>query len=213
MKPKLYERYGKRLLDLIGGLGGLAVLSPLFAIVAAATKFDSHGAVFFTQERVGRGGAHFQMVKFRTMLPLEDSVDADGQPLANYDRVTRVGRILRSTSLDEVPQLINVVKGEMSLVGPRPTLKYQVDRYTPEQKRRLLVRPGLTGLAQVSGRNHLTWDEKIAWDLKYVQNLSLTGDARIILRTIKTVFERDGVSFRRYDGISDHGSTGYQGHI
>lgn len=208
-----YGRYGKRLVDLIASVGGLAVLSPLFAIVGLAIRKDSRGPVFFTQERVGRHGRPFQMVKFRTMLTLEDSVGPGGELLDNYDRVTRVGRVLRDTSLDELPQLINVAKGEMSLIGPRPTLAYQVEKYTPEQRQRLQERPGLTGLAQVNGRNNLTWDEKIAWDIAYVRSLSLWGDAKIVLQTVTTLLTREGVAFQGHDALSDHGSVDFRSHI
>lgn len=213
MTPGPYGSFGKRLIDLIASVGGLAVLSPLFALVGLAIRRDSRGPVFFTQERIGRHGRPFQMVKFRTMLTLEDSVGADGELLDNYDRVTRVGRVLRDTSLDELPQLFNVAKGEMSLIGPRPTLAYQVERYTPEQRQRLDVRPGLTGLAQVSGRNNLSWDEKIAWDILYVRSVSLWGDVRIVLRTVTTILKREGVAFQGHDALSDHGQGGFRSHI
>lgn len=208
-----YGRFGKRLVDLIASGGGLAVLSPLFAVVGFAIRKDSPGPVFFTQERIGHEGRPFQMVKFRTMRTLEDSVGPDGQLLDNYDRVTRVGRVLRDTSLDELPQLINVAKGEMSLIGPRPTLAYQVERYTPKQRQRLQVRPGLTGLAQVNGRNNLTWDEKIAWDIAYVRSVSFWGDVKIVLRTVTTLLKREGVAFQGHDALSSHGESGYAAHI
>lgn len=213
MKTGPYARLGKRLLDLIASVGGLTVLSPLFAVVGLAIRKDSTGPVFFTQERIGHEGKPFQMVKFRTMLTLEDSLGPDGSLLENYDRVTKVGRVLRDTSLDELPQLINVAKGEMSLIGPRPTLAYQVEKYTLEQRRRLDVRPGLTGLAQVNGRNNLTWDEKIAWDLAYVRSLSLLGDIKIVLKTFNTLLKREGVAFQGHDDISNHGVDGYSVHI
>lgn len=213
MTTRPYARLGKRTLDLAASVGGLAMLSPFFAVMGLAIRGDSRGPVFFTQERVGRGGEPFQMLKFRTMLTLEESVGPDGQMLENYDRVTTVGRVLRDTSLDELPQLINVAKGEMSLIGPRPTLAYQVERYTPEQRRRLEVRPGLTGLAQVNGRNNLTWDEKIAWDLAYVNSLSLWGDVKIVLKTFGTLLKREGVAFQGHDSLSEHGADGYQAHV
>lgn len=208
-----YVRRGKRMLDALAAGGGLAALSPLLAIVAVLIRRDSRGPAFFTQERVGKDGEPFQMVKFRTMLTMEDSIGSDGDVLPNYDRVTHVGRVLRSTSLDELPQLINVVKGEMSLIGPRPTLAYQVERYTPEQRRRLEVTPGLTGLAQVRGRNELTWEEKIAWDLIYIDGLSLWMDAKILLRTALTLLRREGVAFTQHDALSGHGDEGYSAHI
>lgn len=213
MTTRPYAHLGKRLFDLIAAVGGLTVLAPLFALVGVAIRKDSAGPVFFTQERIGQGGKPFQMVKFRTMLTLEESVGADGQLLENYDRVTKVGRVLRDTSLDELPQLINVAKGEMSLIGPRPTLAYQVEKYTPEQRRRLELRPGLTGLAQVNGRNNLTWDEKIAWDIAYVRSVSLLGDVKIVLKTVTTLLKREGVAFQGHDSLSDHGTKTYSEHI
>ncbi|GAA8846848.1 sugar transferase [Helicobacter pylori] len=213
MTPGPYGRFGKRLVDLVVSIGGLAVLSPFLTLVGLAIRRDSRGPVFFTQERIGRQGRPFQMVKFRTMLTLEDSIGPDGELLENYDRVTRIGRVLRETSLDELPQLINVAKGEMSLIGPRPTLAYQVERYTPEQRQRLELRPGLSGLAQVNGRNNLSWDEKIAWDISYVRSVSLWGDVKIVLRTVTTLLRREGVAFQGHDALSDHGSADYRAHI
>ena len=166
----------------------LAFLSPLFLVVALAILLDDGRPVFFRQERVGRGGKRFRVFKFRTMVP-----DAESKGLFTHEndpRITRVGRILRRWSLDELPQLLNVLLGQMSLVGPRPTLPYQTEKYTERQKRRLLVRPGITGLAQVKGRNALSWPEKIELDLQYVDRMSLWLDLKIILMTVPALFKR-----------------------
>lgn len=181
----------------------LCCLAPLLVVIGTAIKLDSRGPVIFTQERIGRHGKPFRVLKFRTMLTFESSFQADGTPLSNSERVTHLGRLLRRSSLDELPQLINVLKGEMSIVGPRPTLPYQVEKYTTEQHRRLDVSPGLTGLAQVSGRNSLTWTQKIDLDIDYVDSLSLTLDIRILLRTIRTLFA-DDTQFKMPDEISHH---------
>lgn len=208
----MYGRYGKRLLDVVASLGLLIVLAPALALVACAIGITSRGGVFYRQERIGRGGEPFQIVKFRTMRRLEDSVDETGALVENNARVTAVGRVLREWGLDEIPQLFNVLVGEMSIVGPRPTLRYQVERYTAEQRGRLVARPGITGLAQVMGRNELTWDEKIELDLRYLEHVSLLGDARILLRTASVLLRRQGVAFERHDGLSEH-ETDYSADI
>lgn len=194
----------KRSMDVLGAASGLVVAAPVTAVIAVAIRAESAGPVFFRQERIGRDGKPFQMVKFRSMLRLEDSYDKRGVALENYDRVTRVGRVLRASSLDEMPQLVNILNGEMSLVGPRPTLRYQVERYDHRQWGRLKVRPGLTGLAQVSGRNSLLWDEKISLDLEYVSNVSFLRDLKIVLRTVYVVLRRESVAFSSYDSLSEH---------
>jgi len=178
----------KRGFDLFISGMALAFLSPLFLVVALAILLDDGRPVFFRQERVGRGGKRFRVFKFRTMVP-----DAESKGLFTHEndpRITRVGRILRRWSLDELPQLLNVLLGQMSLVGPRPTLPYQTEKYTERQKRRLLVRPGITGLAQVKGRNALSWPEKIELDLQYVDRMSLWLDLKIILMTVPALFKR-----------------------
>lgn len=200
----LYRRYIKRVVDVVLSALALLVLAPLFIVVAIAIKLDSRGPVFFTQLRAGQNGRPFRILKFRTMLTFEDSYYPDGTPMANYDRITRVGRFLRKTSIDELPQLINVLLGSMSLVGPRPALMYQVERYSPEQRRRLEVKPGLTGLAQVSGRNALTWGEKIAYDLQYIDRISFILDFCILVRTFFVVAKGTNIEFSRPDDISKH---------
>lgn len=162
-------------------------LVPLGALIAAGVAMTSRGPVFFTQERVGLGAVPFRVVKFRTM------VDGDNPLVPDPTRITKVGALLRRLSLDELPQLLNVARGEMSVVGPRPTIASQVERYTDEQRRRLSVRPGLTGLAQVSGRNALPWSERIDYDLAYVDRRSLRTDVSILLRTVFTVVSGDGI--------------------
>jgi undecaprenyl phosphate N,N'-diacetylbacillosamine 1-phosphate transferase len=151
----------KRIIDIICGVIGLIITSPLWLYVVIKIKTEDRGPVFFVQERVGRNGRLFRMYKFRSMV-----VGAEKKGLGVFvstddERITKIGKFIRKTSIDELPQLINVLKGEMSIVGPRPTLEYQVERYNKEQKRRLLVKPGITGWAQINGRNNMTWPEKI----------------------------------------------------
>ncbi len=168
----------------------LVVLAPVMALVAAAVRVALGSPVLFRQQRPGRDGTPFELVKFRTMRNLGPS---DG--VANdADRLTPFGRRLRSTSLDELPTLWNVLRGDMSLVGPRPLLMEYLDRYTPEQRRRHEVRPGVTGLAQVRGRNALTWEQKFAADVEYVDTVGPLLDARILLATLRTVLRREGIS-------------------
>ncbi len=178
---------GKRLFDL-AVLGLVAAPAALVGgLCALAVRLDSPGPVVFRQERVGRDGEPFVVWKFRTM------VDGDNPIIPDTSTITRVGSLLRRTSLDELPQLVNVARGEMSIVGPRPTLAYQVERYTPRQRGRLAVRPGLTGLAQVNGRNALGWDARIEHDLDYVRRQSLLLDLRVLARTAAAVASGDGV--------------------
>jgi exopolysaccharide biosynthesis polyprenyl glycosylphosphotransferase len=196
------QRVVKEALDRATALVCLALLAPLFAVVAVAVKLDTPGPVFFRQTRVGRAGRWFGMVKFRTMVvdaerllaELEDRNEADGLlfKLRADPRVTRVGRILRRYSIDELPQLLNVVRGDMSLVGPRPPLQAEVDLYEQHVNRRLLVKPGMTGLWQVSGRSDLSWDEAIRLDLYYVDHWSPTMDLAIIVRTFSAVVRGSG---------------------
>lgn len=199
-----YEERLKRPLDLFGSATLLIASAPLTAVIAIAIRSESSGEILYKQERVGRDGKPFRILKFRSMLRPQDSYGADGKLLSNYERVTRVGRLIRASSLDELPQLINVLKGEMSLIGPRPTLPYQVERYTESQKVRLEVRPGLTGLAQVSGRNALSWTEKIEKDLEYVRRISMLLDLKILLRTVLVVFRQESIAFDAHDDLSAH---------
>ena len=178
----------KRVLDAAASGVGLIVTAPIMAGTAVVVLVGLGRPVLFRQPRPGRNAEVFELVKFRTMVAPDEYRQTDAE------RLTPVGRFLRSTSLDELPTLWNVLRGEMSLVGPRPLLVEYLDRYTPEQARRHEVRPGITGLAQVSGRNSLDWDDKLALDVEYVDNHNLWLDARILARTLGLVFRRDGIS-------------------
>ncbi|WP_458243878.1 sugar transferase [Streptomyces sp. MAI_2237] len=183
---------GKRLLDLVV-LGLIIVPAALLCAIAALAHLLAHGRpVLFRQHRVGRGGRPFVLLKLRTMRNVPDGPDTPGD--ADVARVTAVGRVLRRTSLDELPQLVNVLRGQMSLVGPRPTLPYQVRRYTDRQQLRLLAVPGLTGLAQVHGRQRLSWPERIEWDLRYVLRQSFRLDLAIMFLTVWTVLAGTGAT-------------------
>ncbi|OYZ78986.1 MAG: sugar transferase [Rhizobiales bacterium 24-66-13] len=181
----------KRLIDILGASMALILLSPVMLATAFAIRLRMAPPVFFAQLRPGRNGVPFRMLKFRTML---DALDGEGRPLPDGERLTALGRFLRSTSLDELPGLWSVLKGEMSLVGPRPLLMSYLPLYSPEQARRHEVRPGITGWAQVNGRNALSWEDKFALDVWYVDNRSLALDIRILLMTVRKVLVRDGIS-------------------
>ncbi|MGI9375315.1 MAG: sugar transferase [Tsuneonella suprasediminis] len=181
----------KRLLDLVIALVASLALLPIIAIVALAIRISLGGPVFFRQERPGMNGTPFMMVKFRTM---SNALGPDGAPLPDADRLTPFGKFLRSTSLDELPELWNVIVGDMSLVGPRPLLMDYLPLYSPEQARRHEVRPGITGWAQINGRNSLSWNEKFALDIWYVDNRSVVLDIKILFLTLRKVIARDGIS-------------------
>jgi sugar transferase EpsL len=181
----------KRVVDVAIALPLLIVLSPLIAGLALLLRLRQGSPVLFRQERPGLGGRPFTMYKFRSMA--NEWIDAEGEVIAPEERTTPIGRWLRATSLDELPELWNVVRGDMSLVGPRPLLVEYLDRYTPEQARRHEVRPGITGLSQVSGRNAMTWDERFALDVRYVDEHDLRMDMEILLKTLRVVVMRDGV--------------------
>jgi lipopolysaccharide/colanic/teichoic acid biosynthesis glycosyltransferase len=181
----------KRWIDIAVAASMLAVGAPAIAATAALVYADVGRPLLFRQRRVGRGGRVFELLKFRTM---KDAVDADGRPLPDGERLTAVGRFLRGASLDELPQLINVLRGDMSLVGPRPLLVEYLARYSPAQARRHEVKPGITGMAQVAGRNTLSWPEKFALDVYYVDHQSLRLDLTILARTFVTVIKREGIS-------------------
>ena len=187
----VYERFVKRPLDCFLSTGALIVFSPILAIIAVLVKTKLGLPVLFTQDRPGKVEKIFKLYKFRTMT---DERDENGELLPDDVRLTSFGKMLRSTSLDELPELINIVKGDMAVVGPRPLLVRYLDRYNDRQKRRHEVRPGFTGLAQVHGRNSISWEEKFDWDVKYVDNITFKGDVKVILETVKTVLKRDGVS-------------------
>ena len=181
----------KRLFDIIGALLGLILFAPVFLLLAILIRRQMGSPVFFRQTRPGRDGQSFEMLKFRTM---RDAIGPDGQPLPDADRMTKLGQKLRSTSLDELPELWNVLKGEMSLVGPRPLLMEYLPLYNEEQARRHEVRPGVTGWAQINGRNAISWEQKFALDVWYVDNRTLWLDFKIIWLTIRKVLKRDGIS-------------------
>jgi lipopolysaccharide/colanic/teichoic acid biosynthesis glycosyltransferase len=181
----------QRIFDIFAACIGLIVFSPVLIIVAILVGRQMGKPVLFRQTRPGLHGVPFRMIKFRTM---RDAVDASGVPLPDAARLTRLGRFLRSSSLDELPELWNVLKGEMSLVGPRPLLMEYLPLYSAEQARRHEVRPGVTGWAQVNGRNALSWEDKFALDLWYVENRSLWLDLKIVWMTIRKVIKRDGIS-------------------
>lgn len=184
------EYRGKRALDIFLTLASAPVWIPVCMACAIIIRVDSPGPILFRQERVGRAGATFDVLKFRSMVD-----DPRGNPVIPDQRqVTRFGRVLRRWSLDELPQLLNVLHGEMSLVGPRPTLEYQVERYDERQRQRLAVRPGLTGLAQLSGRNSIPWTERIRWDLEYIQRQSPWFDLKLLALTPVAVLTGRGVS-------------------
>jgi undecaprenyl phosphate N,N'-diacetylbacillosamine 1-phosphate transferase len=183
----------KRLVDLAFSIPAIVLLLPLFLLIFIAIKAEDRGPVFFSQERVGSNRRRFKILKFRTMVEGAEKKGA-GIFVENGDpRITRVGRFLRHTSLDELPQLINILRGEMSLIGPRPTLAYQVDNYDQRQMQRLLVKPGVTGWAQVNGRSSLSWPERIELDLWYIDNWSLWLDFLILLKTFRVVLQKSNL--------------------
>lgn len=181
----------KRCIDVIGALAGIIVFSPIILVVFFIILFSMGRPVFFVHIRPGLRGRPFKMYKFRTMLDLRD---ANGDLLPDEQRLTRIGRILRATSFDELPEFWNVLKGDMSLVGPRPLLMEYLERYTPEQARRHDVKPGVTGWAQVNGRNAITWEEKFKLDVWYVDNWNIWLDFKILFLTVLKVLRREGIS-------------------
>lgn len=183
----MYKLFLKRTIDFLAAFCGLVLLAPLLLIVAAALAIANRGQIFFIQERPGKNARLFRIVKFKTM---NDRRDADGHLLPDSQRITRVGRIVRAASLDEIPQLVNVLKGDMSLIGPRPLKAHNLLVYTPEQMRRHEVRPGITGWAQVNGRNHCKLSKKFACDVWYVDHLSFAVDCKIVLLTIREILFR-----------------------
>lgn len=188
---KLYEKWFKRLLDFVLSLIAIICLSPVMLITAILVRVKLGSPIIFRQERPGKDEKIFAMYKFRTMT---DEKDAEGNLLPDEIRLTKFGKLLRSTSLDELPELFNILKGDMSIIGPRPLLVEYLPRYNEEQKHRHDVRPGLSGLAQVNGRNAISWEEKFRYDVEYVRNITFLGDCRIIFQTVKNVIKRDGIS-------------------
>ena len=202
IRTKKFQLILKRLIDIIGSAVGLVVLSPLFLVVAVLIKIDSKGPVFFVQERVGKNGKLFRIIKFRTMIPGADEKTKGIYIDEKNPYITRIGHFLRRWSIDELPELINVLKGDMSLVGPRPTLEYQVRKYNDFQKKRLLVKPGITGWAQVNGRNRITWPERIKLDVWYVEHWSFMLDMKILFKTIKVLFTKEEFTDIKTDEIA-----------
>ena len=200
MNPGVYGVI-KRGIDLMVSLCCLVLLLVPFALVAVAIRLDSPGPALFRQRRPGRGGRPFRIWKFRTMAHRPGRTGAEPPPQSADVRVTRIGTWLRRSGIDELPQLVNVLRGEMSLVGPRPTLLERAERYDARQRRRLLVKPGITGWAVIAGRNDLTWDEKIAYDLWYVDHASLTLDLRILAKTPGILLGGKGIYMPPDDGL------------
>lgn len=190
-KKGFYEKYIKRPQDFCCALAAIIVLSPVMAITALLVRAKLGVPVLFRQERPGLNGEIFTLYKFRTMT---DEKDHEGKPLPDKDRLTSFGKMLRSTSLDELPELINILKGDMSVVGPRPLLVKYLPLYNKHQARRHEVRPGFTGYAQVHGRNAISWEEKFDLDVEYVDHVTFFGDWKIIFQTVKTVMKREGIS-------------------
>ena len=187
----MYAKYIKRFLDLTLSLCGLVVLSPVLLVLTLLGAYKMKGNPFFTQDRPGKDGKIFKLIKFRSMTC---QVDANGDPLPDEVRLTKYGKLLRATSLDELPELLNIVKGDMSIVGPRPLLVRYLPRYNAHQARRHEVRPGLTGYAQAHGRNSVTWEEKFDMDVWYVDHISFKTDLQILIDTVLVVLRRDGIS-------------------
>lgn len=187
----MYKAFFKRLIDFIASFFGLLMLSPVFAIVTIGLFFANQGKPFFFQSRPGKNERIFKIVKFKTM---NDKKDSEGNLLSDAERLTKIGSFVRKTSLDEIPQLINVLKGDMSLIGPRPLRTYYLPLYSEEQKKRHNVRPGITGWAQANGRNAISWTKKFELDVYYVNNISFGLDLKIFFLTIKKVFVREGIN-------------------
>ena len=189
-QKEVYKTYFKRILDFILSLIGLVLLSPILMVISILLAIANNGNLFFFQKRPGFNERIFTIIKFKTM---NDKTDASGKLLADKNRLTAIGNFVRKTSLDEIPQLINVLKGDMSLIGPRPLLPEYLPLYNREQKKRHLVRPGITGWAQVNGRNTISWQQKFEYDVWYVKNLSFKLDVKIIIKTIKKIVKPDGI--------------------
>ena len=181
----------KRLIDILISVAAIILLSPIFLIVSLKVRKHLGSPILFYQERPGKDGKLFKLIKFRSM---RNAFDVNGNPLPDEKRITPFGLKLRSTTLDEMPQLINVLKGDMSIVGPRPQLAEFLDHYTPEQMRRHAVKPGMTGLAQVSGRNNLSWEEKFKLDIKYVETHNIILDFKIMFKTVLVMLRKEGIN-------------------
>lgn len=187
----MYKKIIKRFLDFIIALIGLILILPLFVLVIVGLFFANHGKPFFFQIRPGKNGRLFKIIKFKTM---NDKKDSEGNLLSDDYRLTKIGAFVRKTSLDEIPQLLIVLKGDMSLIGPRPLLPEYLPLYNESQRRRHEVKPGITGWAQVNGRNAISWEQKFEYDVWYVENVSFLLDLKILYQTIKKVFKREGIT-------------------
>lgn len=198
----MYKKYFKRLLDFILSLIAIIILSPVYLIVAILVRIKLGSPVIFCQERPGKNEKIFKMYKFRSMT---SEVDENGNLLPDEVRLTSFGKKLRSTSLDELPELFNILKGDMSIVGPRPQLVKDMVFMTDEQRKRHLVRQGLTGLAQVNGRNAISWEDKINYDLKYIQNITFINDIKIVIQTLIKVFKKEDISTDGMETAEDLG--------
>jgi len=187
----MYKIFFKRILDLLLSLIGFIILFPIFLLVSASLLFANNGSIFFFQKRPGKNGRIFKIIKFKSM---NDKKDEEGKLLSNELRLTKVGKFLRKTSLDEIPQLLNVIKGDMSLVGPRPLLVEYLMLYNDDQQKRHNIKPGVTGWAQVNGRNAISWKKKFEYDLWYVNNMSLFVDIKILIKTVFKVIKKEGVN-------------------
>ncbi len=196
----MYAKCFKRLLDIVLSFAALAVLSPVLLIFTVVGALVMKGNPFFTQLRPGKNEKIFKLIKFRTMTC---ETDEDGQLLPDEQRLTGYGRFLRSTSIDELPELINILIGDMSIIGPRPLLVQYLPLYNEEQRHRHDVRPGLSGLAQVNGRNTVSWEQRFAYDVAYVNNITFLGDVKIVLDTIKVVLAKDGISSETSETMED----------
>lgn len=198
----MYAKYIKRILDFVLGLAALVVLSPILLITAILVKFKLGSPIIFKQQRPGKNEKIFTLYKFRTMT---DKKDENGNFLPDSERLTKFGKFLRSTSLDELPELVNILKGDMAIVGPRPQLIKDMLFMTTEQRKRHMVRQGLTGLAQINGRNNITWEEKLNYDLKYIDSITFIGDIKIILKTIVKVFNKEDIATEGMETAEDLG--------
>ncbi len=197
----MYAKYIKRLIDFLVSLLGVIVLSPVLVLLSIIGLFAMKGNPFFTQQRPGKNGKIFKLIKFRTMTCEKDK---EGKLLPDDVRLTKYGKFLRSTSLDELPELFNILKGDMAIIGPRPLMARYLEYYDDFEMKRHLVRPGLTGYAQVNGRNSVSWDERMQLDVYYVENISFINDLKIFFSTIKIVLKREGIELNDIGNFDDY---------
>jgi len=200
MSGGIYSRYFKRIFDFSFALLLLLITSPILIISAIAIKLESKGPALFKQRRIGKNNQEFLIYKFRTMTV---ETEREGKKLSDSERLTKVGKFLRKTSLDEIPQCINILKGEMSFIGPRPLPVIYLPYYTEEELKRHEVRPGISGLAQVNGRNTLQWEDRFKYDIEYINNISIGMDIKILIMTLQKVFKRENIQLRGTTNIKD----------